>query len=217
VVNYDARLLLEMLPSNLLEQIYVHFPVPWDKKPHRRVISPAFLREAMRTLRRGGTLEVRTDSENYFRYTLDTVFSVPKTDVHIRKNADLEITSKYEARWRRLQKDIYDVFVVALETSPPRKAVEALTFDGMRIRDDLEDSLPQKAQIFDDYFVHIERVMRTHNGGTLIKCSFGSFDRPEHKYILVEEDKARYFASEPVKTTTNAKAHAKLAEMISDE
>jgi tRNA (guanine-N7-)-methyltransferase len=217
VVNYDARLLLEMLPSNLLEQIYVHFPVPWDKKPHRRVISPAFLREAMRTLRRGGTLEVRTDSENYFRYTLDTVFSVPKTDVRIRKNADLEITSKYEARWRRLQKDIYDVFVVALEDSLEREAVEPLRFEGVRIRDDLEKTLPHKAQVFDDHFVHIERVMRTHDGGTLVKCSFGSFDRPEHKYVLVEKNRARYFASEPVKTRVNAAAHQKLLEMLRDE
>jgi len=35
VVNYDARLFLEMMPSNLCEKIFVHFPVPWDKKPHR--------------------------------------------------------------------------------------------------------------------------------------------------------------------------------------
>ena len=43
VVNYDARLFLEMLPSNICSQIFVHFPVPWDKKPHRRVISKSFL------------------------------------------------------------------------------------------------------------------------------------------------------------------------------
>ncbi len=30
VVNYDARLLLEMMPSNLCSKIFVHFPVPWD-------------------------------------------------------------------------------------------------------------------------------------------------------------------------------------------
>ncbi|MEA2028122.1 MAG: tRNA (guanosine(46)-N7)-methyltransferase TrmB, partial [Campylobacterota bacterium] len=68
VVNYDARLLLGMFASNSLSKIYVHFPVPWDKKPHRRVISPSFLNESLRVLQSGGTLELRTDSDNYFWY-----------------------------------------------------------------------------------------------------------------------------------------------------
>jgi len=86
VVNYDARLFLEMLPSNVCEQIFVHFPVPWDKKPHRRVICPSFLNESMRALRENGRLELRTDSDNYFWYSLETFFAVPKTEVEIRKN-----------------------------------------------------------------------------------------------------------------------------------
>ena len=48
IINYDARLLMEMLPSNSCEAIFVHFPVPWDKKPHRRVISYSFVDEALR-------------------------------------------------------------------------------------------------------------------------------------------------------------------------
>ncbi len=48
VINYDARLLLEMIASNSINRVFVHFPVPWDKKPHRRVISQSFLKEAMR-------------------------------------------------------------------------------------------------------------------------------------------------------------------------
>ncbi len=66
VVNYDARLFLEMLPSNICQEIFVHFPVPWDKKTHRRVISKSFLAESMRVLDKGGRLELRTDSDNYF-------------------------------------------------------------------------------------------------------------------------------------------------------
>ncbi|MCB4764152.1 MAG: tRNA (guanosine(46)-N7)-methyltransferase TrmB, partial [Sulfurovum sp.] len=66
IVNYDARLFLEMLPSNLLEKIFIHFPVPWDKKPHRRIISLNFLSESMRVLKKEGRLELRTDSKNYF-------------------------------------------------------------------------------------------------------------------------------------------------------
>lgn len=64
ILEYDARLFMELLPSNSVGKIFVHFPVPWDKKPHRRVISAAFVNEAKRVLMAQGTLELRTDSDN---------------------------------------------------------------------------------------------------------------------------------------------------------
>jgi len=33
ILDYDARVFLEFLPSNSAKQIFVHFPVPWDKNP----------------------------------------------------------------------------------------------------------------------------------------------------------------------------------------
>ncbi len=216
VVNYDARLFLEMLPSNLLERIYVHFPVPWDKKPHRRVISPQFLDESMRVLSKGCELELRTDSDNYFAYALETFFGVPKTEVHVRKNADLEVTSKYEARWKRMQKDIYDVYVTALEVSEPKQEVGDFNFNIVKYREGIEAVLPKKALVEKGYFVHIERLYTIAEKRLLIKCSFGSFDRPEHKYILLEEEGCRYFASRPVKTSVNHKAHQKIMELLSN-
>jgi len=215
VVNYDARLFLEMLPSNLLEKIFVHFPVPWDKKPHRRVISTTFLEESMRTLKEGGRLELRTDSDNYFWYALETFFSVPKTHVEVRKNESLEVTSKYEARWLRMQKDIYDLYVTALEISEPKKPLEPFVFNDVCYRDGLIERLPKKAMVFEGYFVHIERLYRIGDNALLIKCSFGSFDRPEHKYLLLDKEQGRYFASPPVRTSVNYLAHLKLTELLS--
>jgi len=216
VVNYDARLFLEMLPSNLLEQIFVHFPVPWDKKPHRRVISPSFLAESMRVLRKGGRLELRTDSDNYFWYALETFFGVPKTEVEVRKNEALEVTSKYEARWLKMEKDIYDVYVTCQEVSDPCEITMDFNFNIVKYRKGLEMSLPQKALVFEDYFVHIERLYRSGGNRLLVKCSFGSFDRPEHKYLLLDESGCRYFVSPPVKTSVNYKAHQKLTELLSN-
>ncbi len=216
VVNYDARLFLEMLPSNLLEKIFVHFPVPWDKKPHRRVISPMFLDESLRVLRKGGRLELRTDSDNYFWYALETFFGVPQIEVEVRKNEALEVTSKYEARWLRMEKDIYDVYVTCKEESPAREALGEFNFNIVKYKNGLEQSLPQKAVVEKDYFVHIERLYKTDDNQLLVKCSFGSFDRPEHKYIFLNENGCRYFASPPVKTSVNYKAHQKLTELLSD-
>ena len=216
VVNYDARLFLEMLPSDSIERIYVHFPVPWDKKPHRRVISEAFNAEAMRVLEPGGELELRTDSDNYFAYAIETFLQVPKTDFRIRKNADLEVTSKYEARWRRMQKDIYDVYVKSLFRSEPKKIEGDFSFDIVKYKYENLSDLSRRPQRFDGYFVHIERVMRIGEGGACIKCSFGSFDRPEHKYLLLGKEEGRYFASPPVKTAVNLQAHKSLMEMLND-
>jgi tRNA (guanine-N7-)-methyltransferase len=216
VVNYDARLFLEMLPSNLLEQIFVHFPVPWDKKPHRRVISPTFLAESMRVLRRGGRLELRTDSDNYFWYSLETFFSVPKIEVEVRKNEALEVTSKYEARWLKMEKDIYDVYVTCKEESASHELNADFNFNIVKYRKGLEKCLPQKALVFEDHFVHIERLYKVGESKLLVKCSFGSFDRPEHKYLLLGEEGCRYFVSAPVKTSVNHKAHLKLTELLSN-
>ncbi len=214
VVNYDARLFLEMLPSNVCEQIFVHFPVPWDKKPHRRVISPSFLDESMRVLRKGGRLELRTDSDNYFWYALETFFSVSKVEVEVRKNEALEVTSKYEARWLRQEKDIYDVYVKCTQESAPKEGTIDFNFNDVKYTQGIEERLPKKALVFEGYFIHFERVYKISEESILIKCAFGSFDRPEHKYILLEKDSCRYFVSPPVKTTVNYQAHKKLAEQL---
>ncbi len=212
VVNYDARLFLEMLPSNVCEQIFVHFPVPWDKKPQRRVISRSFVDESMRVLRVGGRLELRTDSDKYFWYALETFFSVPKVEVEVRKNEALEVTSKYEARWKRQEKDIYDVYVKCTQNSEPKVLSMDFNFNDVKYTQSLEDTLPKKAIVSDGYFVHFERMYKTEDEKLLVKCAFGSFDRPEHKYILLDQEGCRYFVSPPVKTMVNFKAHQKIME-----
>ena len=45
--------------------------MPWDKKPHRRVINEDFINESVRVLKRDGFLHLRTDSDNYFNYSLN--------------------------------------------------------------------------------------------------------------------------------------------------
>jgi len=107
IINYDARLLLEILPSNILTKIYLHFPIPWDKKPHRRVMNREFVDEVIRTLKVGGEFELRSDSFNYYLYSLDILNSLKSVKFVVEKNKNLEVTSKYESRWLREGKDIY--------------------------------------------------------------------------------------------------------------
>ena len=216
VVSYDARLLLEMIPSNLCHQIFVHFPVPWDKKPQRRVISSSFLKESLRVLEKGGRLELRTDSHKYFWYSLDTFLGekVMKTSVEIRKNEALEVTSKYEARWLKQEKDIYDVYVTSTEESEDRIINFNFSFKELSYKDETLDKISFKPILFENSFIHFERVFKIKDDAILIKLAFGSFDRPEHKFIYMDREKTYYFHSNPVKTVTNFKTHLKIMEHL---
>ena len=216
VVNYDARLLLEMIPSNACSEIFVHFPVPWDKKPHRRVISTSFLEESMRVLKKGGRLELRTDSYKYFWYALDTFLGdkVAKTSVEIRKNEALEVTSKYEARWLKQEKDIYDVYVTSLKSSEDRVIDFNFNFKDIIYKKELLDKITDKPLLFEGAFIHFERIFKIKDEAILIKLAFGSFDRPEHKFIYLDKKEAYYFHSNPVKTVTNYRTHLKIMEYL---
>ncbi|MCK4441438.1 MAG: tRNA (guanosine(46)-N7)-methyltransferase TrmB [Sulfurovaceae bacterium] len=216
IVNYDARLLLEMMPSNSCSNIFVHFPVPWDKKPHRRVISPAFLEESMRVLKKDGRLELRTDSYKYFWYSLDTFLSenISKTALEIRKNKSLEVTSKYEARWIKQEKDIYDVFVTAQENSAKRDFDFDFSFNDIVYKNIILDKISQKPILFNGFFFHFEQIYRVRQNTILLKLTFGSFDRPEQKYIWMDDNISYYFNSSPVKTLTNYKAHLKIKDHL---
>ena len=216
VVNYDARLLLEMIPSNICDEIFVHFPVPWDKKPQRRVISKSFLEESMRVLKKEGRLELRTDSYKYFWYSLDTFLgeNVAKTSVEIRKNKALEVTSKYEARWLKQEKDIDDVYVTSLEESENRVIDFNFSFKDISYKKELLDKITYKPILMDGSFIHFERLFKVGDEAILLKVAFGSFDRPEHKFIYIGKSGVYYLHSNPVKTVTNYRTHYKIMEYL---
>ncbi|WP_457592471.1 tRNA (guanosine(46)-N7)-methyltransferase TrmB [Hydrogenimonas sp.] len=217
VIDYDARLFMELLPSDRVERIFVHFPVPWDKKPHRRVISDAFLEESMRVLKPGGTLELRTDSENYFRYAMETFTRPERVKLSLMKNMEAAVRSKYEDRWRRLEKNIYEIHVEALESSKPRNASYDFSFDKPRSISALFAEKPEKAWRTEEFFVHVERFYAISEKEGLIRLSFGSFDRPEHKFVLIRNGIAVYYPHVPVRTETNYKAHQMIREWIACE
>ncbi|NPA65354.1 MAG: tRNA (guanosine(46)-N7)-methyltransferase TrmB [Epsilonproteobacteria bacterium] len=208
VLDYDARLFLEQVPSNLVGTIYVHFPVPWDKKPHRRIISQTFIAEAQRALKVGGTLELRTDSENYYAYSYETFMSFTKMEILIKKNKDIAITSKYEDRWRKMEKNIYDITMINDIDSPPLVIEGSFAFEALTITPEEIVALHGKKEVAQGYFVHFERIYKIENfDGYLIKLSFGSFDRPEHLYLLIDGKRLRYYPHQPLKSKANLAAH----------
>ncbi|MDE5591391.1 MAG: tRNA (guanosine(46)-N7)-methyltransferase TrmB, partial [Helicobacter sp.] len=138
ILSYDARIFLELLPTNALDRIFVHFPVPWEKKPHRRIFTPSFLKHAHRVLKDNSTLELRTDSQEYFKDSVVLAEDSKLFTLQKFKNKPADIISKYEARWIREQKDIYDLNLTA--NAIPKK--ERIVYDFSFPKGDLLKHLP---------------------------------------------------------------------------
>jgi tRNA (guanine-N7-)-methyltransferase len=214
LIDYDARLFMEFVPSNTVGRIYVHFPVPWDKKPHRRVISQPFIAESLRVLMKGGKLELRTDSDNYFAYAFETFMSLNQLKLEIFKNQEIEITSKYEDRWRRMEKNIYDVLLTCDEESEPLKFEGNFDFDAPGYSLEHIMALNGKTEKLDEGFIHFERLYRIDDNTLLQRLSLGSFDRPEHLYVMITREKAYYYPSMPVRSRVNLQVHNRLKEIL---
>jgi tRNA (guanine-N7-)-methyltransferase len=206
VLDYDARLFMELIPSNIVGKVYVHFPVPWDKKPHRRVISTSFIQEVNRVLKVGGQLELRTDSENYYAYSYETFIAFKKTTLLINKNRDIAISSKYEDRWKKMEKNIYDITMINVEKSEELSLDGDFSFSDIKLSQSELAGLNSQTKKIDDGFIHFERVYKLRDG-VMIRLSMGSFDRPEHLYVIVKKDSANYFPSLPLKSKSNLLAH----------
>ena len=213
LLDYDARLFLELVPSNIVSRIYVHFPVPWDKKPHRRVISTDFIAESTRVLAPQGRLELRTDSENYFEYSWQTFISLNRARLEVNKNQEIAISSKYEDRWKKQEKNIYDITLTVDEISDERKIEGSFAFNSGLNMERLH-TLNGTTQKIEGGFIHFERLYSTNDGRALVRLSMGSFERPEHLFVLIAQDETKYFPTEPVASRINFITHKHLDGLL---
>lgn len=213
LLDYDARLFLEFVPSNIVEKIYVHFPVPWDKKPHRRVISKDFIAESIRALEVGGRLELRTDSENYYAYSYETFMSLNQLSLEIHKNREIAVSSKYEDRWRLMEKNIYDITLINDEHSKENTLTCNFSFDTTAPIETLK-TLYGKTQKFANGFIHFERLYTIDDEAIMFRLSLGSFERPLHLYLIVQNQQARYYPKTPIASKANIAAHILLNELL---
>lgn len=214
LLNYDARIFLEFVPSNIVKQIFVHFPVPWDKKPSRRVISRFFIDEAVRVLDPEGTLELRTDSENYFNYALKTFLDVNKLDIRIKKNQDSVVSSKYEDRWIKQEKNIYDIYMLGLEHSPELRIKAEFSFEPKAIRHQNVKAHVGQTLKSTEGFIHFERLYAHNDQDYMIRMSLGNFEHPEHLYLRIQNDTASYFPNAPIPSSTNLAMHHIITEVL---
>lgn len=219
LIQSDARLLLSVLEANSVAKIFLHFPVPWEDKPHRRVVSGAFCKECARVLEAGGIFELRTDSLEYFDFSLREFLKFEQACFGLKKNQNSSIASKYEERWRRQERDIYDLSVWNLSVEEERKKEGLLGEFDLEKWHLSEEELGKFCEKFrnqsfkgEDYFLHLESLYKSERG-VVLKLAFGSFNSPEHSYLLLNEGVSFIFKP-PFKTRENLRALAKLKEIL---
>lgn len=213
LINSDARLVMSLLNSNLVDKIFLHFPVPWENSEKRRVISKIFVTECQRILKKDGKFELRSDNLSYSKFAIDHLLNLESSNIQIYKNRFLEVSSKYEDRWVRQNKDIYDVIFTNNIISPKLNLKGEFSFNNVNATS-LKNRFKNITFKKNDYFVHIEKLYEKEDGGLLFRVALGSFYRPEHCYILIENDFPSYFIKKPLLTLENLKAHNVLKEYL---
>ncbi|TKX32030.1 tRNA (guanosine(46)-N7)-methyltransferase TrmB [Campylobacter estrildidarum] len=216
LIQSDARLLLSVLKPNSVEKIFLHFPVPWDKKPHRRVIARNFCEECARVLGKNGRFELRTDSCEYFDFTLKQFLCFNSPKFTLKKNENLEISSKYEDRWKKQNKDIFDLWVWNLDNVCDGLNLDDFDFSDITFNANdlilLEKNFKNLTLKGDDYFLHFENLYQVKEG-LIFKIAFGAFNKPEHCYIGVSKN-IEFLFKKPFKIKENLKAIEKLKKVL---
>lgn len=180
LLNEDARFVLDILPKHSIDKILLHFPVPWNDSKTRRVISDEFFKNLAYVLKKDGIFWLRTDDFEYFE---DAKIMLKDFILETKINEKDNITSKYEDRWLRLEKDIYDIY--AKNTNDINKLDINFNLNDIKVK----KIKPQKI-LKDGYFLNIERMydidksLQTYEIPLILKISYGSFTKPFHAYIL---------------------------------
>ncbi len=60
-------------------------------------------------------------------------------------------------------------------------------------------------------------MYETDDNIALIQITFGSFNRPLSKYVLINNKKASYYQGCPIPTSANIKAHNELRKILSND
>lgn len=214
LLNSDARIIFSLIKTGSIDKVFMHFPVPWEKAEHRRVISENFAKETKRILKQNGKFELRSDDRDYIDFSIKHFLNLPHSNLEIQKDVNLQISSKYEDRWKKQQKNIYDMFFTNLEKNVFEDIKFDMDFDGkydiLAIKNSFKNITIKK----ESYFVHLENCYEKSDDEILIKLSLGAFYKPEHCYIFISSKKCEYFIKKPLATKENFMAHMALKEFL---
>ncbi|CRF51727.1 tRNA (guanine46-N7-)-methyltransferase [Helicobacter heilmannii] len=218
IAHADARTLLEVLPPNC-ERLDIHFPMPWPKQPNRRIFTPHTLKNMLAILRPHGEIWLRTDSLEYFKSSLELALDAPTCHATIAKNAPQEVVSKYEARWVRQAKDIYDLRLKSATSSHrPKLPLLLPTTQNIKHKGVKASSLWQeKSKMGEDYFLNIQDVLE-YKELWLLAVSLGDVRSPLNKILCWDRGGGgvEYVGGAPFNTRAQCHAHEALCALLQE-
>ncbi len=105
----DVRTVLNDLPDNSLDRVFVLFPDPWTKTRHhkRRLINEDFLSEIHRVLKPGAEFRFASDIIHYVDWTLTRLYKMGGFDWPAKSIEDWRVPphdwcpTRYEAKAKR--------------------------------------------------------------------------------------------------------------------
>jgi len=201
--DHDARSFIKMLPNESINAIYVHFPVPWDKKPKRRIFSDGFISDINLVLKNDAKLMLRTDSDNYYDFVI-SLFKDLDLNVLINKNKDINISSKYEDRWKKLNKTIYDVIYTKTSKNNAVSINKGFKIASLKLELDIKDFLKQanllknkmiKLELIKKFgFIKIKEIYTNHNSQEriILHIIFGNETSYENIFLTFHKNRNNY-------------------------
>ena len=115
-----VRQMEELFPEGSLSGIYLNFSDPWPKKRHykRRLTYRGRLEDYAKALKDGGFIEIKTDNEDLFAFTLEEIAACGWKPEELSRDlhgSDLKArltTSEYERKFSEAGKNINYVRVI---------------------------------------------------------------------------------------------------------
>jgi len=115
-----------LLKDASVERIYLNYPDPWFKRRHvrRRLTTAGNLYIFAKKLKPRGELRVRTDHFPFVEYTLEQAKAVGCFDSELRKLSVDEPLTKYESRWLRMGKELWELTLLKIREPKPMAVKE---------------------------------------------------------------------------------------------
>ena len=201
IFNCDCRILFDIFPSHCIDRIYLHFPIPWDKNANRRVISPHFIAICSRILNYNGFLELKTDSPNYYKYSLNIINESNSFYIVESCIQESNIISKYEQRWLNQNKKIFTArFYNLIITNDKKDTITPVKIGPLAVDNLLESKIFKLHS--ESCFFHIKHIYRFDFGYVLFVI-FGSYKCPDSIHIIMYDNNKIELIGEFIPTFAN--------------
>ena len=113
----DFQLVIDSIPNESFDNIYLNFVDPWPKKRHekRRLTYPKFLEQYYRILKKDGHLIFKSDNDGLYKYSVEqfeaSKFKVLLKEFDYKSDLENDAVTEYEAKFRSRNQKIHRIIV----------------------------------------------------------------------------------------------------------